>query len=516
MASSPKARKIRTAIAVLLMLGLGQSIWWALRLFKLAEAQRSHIQEMVTVDINGDGERDLIVGYEAPNRDSGSILAAIDGKTGRTIWERSTLPIDRPMAPASHMALAKDSLVLLRRLRQSGAKLPQDARYRWTLSRYALANGKRVWHRKLPAAIQHSFGIIVEGDLVLQRLMMRTEKLTTRLVAHSLADGAERWSHAGIGRYVFSSTREKIIASGLSKVLIIDTQSGKAEPAKSSLFPIIPAGDSLYSFLWQGNRALLARLSPTDAQVEPVEVGGATIALPELSAPQGVVAISDSDLWVAVGKGSQRNSLTRISLKDGGKFTLPFADGFGPGELGILDPLVWDWPELSAYGRLKARYLPLVLRKDQPGDKTLYRLVVLDTKEMKITWRSKPTDVLTLFPLSDIYAKSGRYFFVVSLPHPKRGFPLQTMLVLDGASGKFRGAFYARFKQKKWRFENYPKPMPANFTDDALWGFLNAQAWRIDLATLKLQKYGLGKIELVPAWKRVEAFLGPLPRESTL
>jgi hypothetical protein len=138
--------------------------------------------------------------------------------------------------------------------------------------------------------------------------------------------------------------------------------------------------------------------------------------------------------------------------------------------------------------------------------------VVLDTQERKIVWRSKPTAPTFLSPFGDIYAKGGRCFFVVSVPWRKRGFPLQVMMVMNGASGRFSAAFHTKFRQRKWRFQNYPKPIPANFADDALWGFLNAQAWRIDLKTQKLKKFGLGKVELVPSWKRVEAFIGTLPR----
>ncbi len=278
--------------------------------------------------------------------------------------------------------------------------------------------------------------------------------------------------------------------------------------------PVLPDAEARLDVAAKGT--VLAELMLATGSVEPVRIGDAPVTLPD-HCVRGTFFTLWKDRVVcdlySPNRGDDEKPLVSRSWKQvAGPRELQPAPGFrfwggGSSEHEWLHRD--DWPFLAA----RTRFVPMVqneLRTDNA------RLCVLDLEELRLTWCSERTitqDKVEIYGWLHIETRGDVHLIHLPLRKTARA-SVGPLLVLDGNTGKFRGAVDLRAPPPHDiggfpSLLSHPAPRSGPILVVARDGFL----FGLDLATLTLTfQRGPVRLTVMSAISEAESLLGQLPR----
>lgn len=385
---------------------------------------------------------------------------------------------------------------------------------------FELESGKKLWET---AHVDDANAPIFVGDhLVIPTEHARQPAL--RIV--NLETGAARdmghglgWPGAVVGdRYYalyrpssFSDTRggdELVSAKNLRELqLALDTDSGLAPRApRAKPLELADAGtpDSL-----RGDKSMLVELLPERGEVRPVLLEQSAVWVPYDCVESSFFTLFEDRLLCHHDEGEWMFSRSWQKLG-------PMADIRAPAEMRYWDGGTADseWKNRDRYAFLgaKTRFVPMILNQRGTDDATL---CVLDFDVGKTVWCAEKKILNSEIELYGwLHVDSYDDVHVIHFPLRRGDYRMYgPLLVLDGKTGKFRGAIDLRAKSgpiKGWPSTHaYPSPR----SGDVLAASVGDYFVGLDLKSLKLAfRRGPEPVELVSGLDEVERLLGPVPK----
>lgn len=532
----------RRSVAPVVLLCLGELLlaaavvagYWVLRWDWLE--RHAHPEALLPADVDGDGSPELIVVYAAAEGAETNLVEAIDLERGEVLWcagvpKLGAMPGTRVQA----VIAGPDRLAIARGVRE--IEEPRSELAPPQVSVYDLQTGAPVWSYELPSDLVFCYQsdcapLALVGDLLLVETRS-PETLVYTTIAFDFISGRRLWrSEANrngdvpipIGDDFLLVGGQVVVqrASGQSTRLSDVKPIGRiadgryvasrreSGPRLTTLADTIAADEERRPERWS-----IGVLSELDGTYRPFERGAEVALLPESVSPWSIDAI-------------YRDRLIDFEYRiegPGWVESLPVFEGGGnwrldlPGRYKVIDAIVmFDGGRYDGVvlGSPSTRYMPVVLEDRETRRK---RLAVLDLEEGGLVWLSERYRGYD--PYHDMGFHDGLYLIPVEYGDGHSFEDRWALLILEAATGRFRGAYRIALELEEWRFDDLWTEClrPWFLMDGRLFcGDLQSccrsrqPVWSLELQTMTARSHGPGKVVVEDVTAEVEILLGPLAR----
>lgn len=506
--------------SVLLLAGAscGENVW--LNTEGPLEWQRE-LARVFPADVDRDGEDELIAVYRSPDQKR-SLMEAIQVRTGKRLWGRITIP-----------ALEEDSFVrMVRRESIDDSRLllattveQDDAPESTAIALHRLSDGRQLWSRRLRGTIELSAPILsLSGPRVLV-CTEQMEKEPSHKTLHILnaADGREMcsvrlkvWASSTlvVGKWLLLRGYEAFPHWYFHVVSLTDCKVrkfGRLGDIRSAI--VSHRGQALVfrKKRFHAPRLLLGRFDAAAGGLAPVEhhpklLNWGRDESAVLALPEGLLRQH---------RPESEGESGRLALYDWPpaktvRWTTPIQGAAG------LVASAGNWRTHAAVFRALGgsasqpfrRFLPLLLQGAVPGDQDnrRRRLALLDLRDGRISWKSKPI-VSENSPWARLLYRPGigRPQHLIVLRYRPGGEQVPGLIwVLDGRTGKTLSVLDGSLQFSPWQ-------VAGDRLFGAHPGAPQALPFVFDLRRRKLLLGADPKSRFASRRSRLEHQLGPLP-----
>ncbi len=496
------------------------------------QPRAAEVTDVVATEVRG---RPIAVVFRG-SEDGAGELEGVDLAARRSLWKRA-------MRCTHGAVAAKDGLVV--------ARVSSPSLRHYAVAAFDARTGAERWRTPVPMP-DH---LIAFEDVVVAALLEAGQDERRRLIALDRETGRRLWTSApvpwaydpiGAGRSLLVPARH----ASRAPLWSIDRRTGAAREIPGGLeWPGVTRGADYWALRWSGGagsdivsqRALregpgvpeaspiaagpprmqLVALADGTGEPRPVLRDGAPVAVPAACFDAhffGVgrdrivcTEVNDEYRWILTAIWSERIEGDprpwRIDLGDAREEPTAWTGGFD------------EWKAQERAGSpwlpIETRFVPMAVRR---GGRS--RLCVLDVDDGRFSWCSEVVEAEPA-PLAQLgMARRGDVHLVrlvLEDAGPTKSSPA-ALLVLDGATGRFRGAVALDRKAGAAGTLRGAPPVrddPPDRVGDLLVGRWSGHAFALDLRTLRLA-WSAGprgvRLEAISALEEVERLLGALPR----
>ncbi|MBW2276803.1 MAG: PQQ-binding-like beta-propeller repeat protein, partial [Deltaproteobacteria bacterium] len=468
----PKPRR-RVAPVVLLCLGelllaaLVVAGYWVVRLEWLE--RHAHIVALVPADVDGDGTLELIVVYSSFEGSATNLVEAVDLERDRVLWSAEVSALGQTpssglqavIAGAGRLAIARG----VRRYEDDPTEPVPPA-----VGVYDLATGAPVWSFSLPPEVvfchqSDCAPLAVVGDLLLVETRS-PETLRYVTFAFDLKSGQRLWRTEANrnGELPIPIGDDLLLVGG--EVVVNRTTGRSSKPPRVKPIGRVADGRYLASRRESGPELTsLAGLVATDEEREPARWSLGVLSERDgtyqpLKNVEGIAMLPDAfSPWRF--DGNYRDRLLEFgtafegpgwiesrSVLDGAvvwRSELPIASKVVDAVV-IFDGGRYDGTVLDSRNK---RYMPAVI---QHRDPLREQLVVLDLETGELVWRSE--GYRGYDPYHDMEFHDGQYLVPVEYGDEDAFEQKSALLILEAATGRFRGAYRIELVRGEWAFDD--------------------------------------------------------------